>query len=146
MTFLSANVTVIGVNFLSNPFTLSFTSDQFKFELANNLELVKKENASADPNCKWDLIKSTVRSTTIRFKSLQSKFRKDLVENYERKIAKLTFDKDTEEYPLLQFDLQRKIHELNAGLDLLFEEGKAMKYATYLARWYSESNKGSKYF
>ena len=121
-------------------------SDQFKFELANNLELVKKDNASADPNTKWELIKSTVRSTTIRFKSLQSKICKDLAENYEKKIAKLTFEKDTEESPLLQFDFQRKINELNAGLDLLFEEGKAMKYAANLARWYSESNKGSKYF
>ena len=121
-------------------------SDQFKFELANNLDLIKKENALADPNTKWELIKSTVRSTAIRFKSLQSKIWKDLVENYEKKIAKLTLEKDIEESPLLKFDLQRKIHELNAGLDSLFEEGKAMKYAANLARWYSESNKGSKYF
>ena len=121
-------------------------SDQFRLELNKNLEQVKVENDSANPHTKWELIKSTIRSTALKFKGLQSKIRKELVEEYEAKISHKMFLRDSCSDRLGKKDITTDIDNLNKQLDALFSEGKAIKYAGNLARWYGEKDKCSKYF
>ena len=121
-------------------------SDQFKFELKQNLDKIRLENQAANPHTMWELVKATVRSSALRFKGFQSKIRKELVEEYEVKIAQKTYEMDMEEDSLAKCRLNEDIRELNGSLDSLFEEGKALKYASNLARWYKERNKSSAYF
>ena len=121
-------------------------SDQFRLDLCANIEQIKADNPDVDADIHWELIKSTIPSTAIRFKGLKSRIRKEMVENYEVKIAQLSYKRDLEDSPLLRVDFNKRIYELNANLDALFQEGKALKYASNLARWYSENHKNSKYF
>ena len=53
---------------------------------------------------------------------------------------------DTEKSPLIKYHHSQEIGRLNKGLDELFQEGKALRYASSLAKWYSERNKGTSYF
>ena len=110
-------------------------SEQFKIQLSQNIQLIKKDNSNANPHTLWELIKSTIRSTSLRFKGLQKRIRKELVEEYESKIAKKMLQRDQEESGLLKKGFTEEIEYLNHSLDSLFNEGKALKYASNLARW-----------
>ena len=57
-------------------------SDQFRNELIENIKIVKSDNSQADPHVTWELVKSTIRATALRFKSFQSKLCKELVEEF----------------------------------------------------------------
>ena len=94
----------------------------------------------------WEHIKSTVRSTALKFKTFQSKLRKEIVEEYEVKIAKVVHRLDSQESPLLHKSSFEEIAQLQTSLDSMFKEGRALKYAANLAQWYGEKNKNSKYF
>ena len=107
---------------------------------------LRRNNNSANPHTLWELIKATIRAMALRFKSLQSKLRKELVEEYEAKIAFKEDERNNEESYLLKKGISDEIDALNKDLDALFQEGKAIRYASNLARWYNERNKGSKYF
>ena len=120
-------------------------SEQFKIQLSENIQLIKKDNSNANPHTLWELIKSTIRSTSLRFKGLQKQIRKELVEEYESKIAKKMLQRDQEESGLLKKGFTEEIEYLNHSLDSLFNEGKALKYASNLARWYGEKGKCTKY-
>ena len=78
------------------------------------------------------MIKSTIQSTAIRFKSLQKKIRKELIEEYEAKISKKIMERDKEPSLLLKKGFTGDIDHLNYSLDLLFNEGKAINYASKL--------------
>ena len=121
-------------------------SEEFRGLLKNNLSQVKKENKDANPHTLWDIMKSTVRTTALRFKSLQKKIRKELVEELEAKIAKDTIQMDLEPSLLMKANYSEKIQQHNKELDNLFQEGKALKYARNLAKWYGESSKPTAYF
>ena len=121
-------------------------SEQFRLQLKENLDVIKKENSQANPHTRWELIKATVRSTALKFKTFQSKLRKEIVEEYEAKIAKVVHRLDSEESPLLRKGSFEEIAQLQTSLDSMFKEGRALKYAANLARWYGEKNKDSKYF
>ena len=110
-------------------------SEQFKIQLFENIQLIKKDNSNANPHTLWELIKSTIHSTSLRFKGLQKRIRKELVEEYESKIAKKMLQRDQEESGLLKKGFTEEIEYLNHSLDSLFNEGKALKYASNLARW-----------
>ena len=121
-------------------------SDQFRNDLKRNLEIIKSDNKEANPHILWDLIKSTIRSTTLRFKSLQSKIRKELVEELESKIARETLKMDKELSFLIKKSHSDIIAKYNKDLDNLFSEGKALNYARNLAKWYSQKGKPTAYF
>ena len=121
-------------------------SDQFKAQLSENIQMVKKENFGANPHSLWEVIKSTIQSTAIRFKSLQKKIRKELIEKYEVKISRKIMERDKEPSPLLKKGFTEDIECLNYSLDSLFNEGKAINYASKLARRYGEKGKCTKYF
>ena len=95
-------------------------SGQFRLDLCANIRQIKADNPGVDADIHWELIKSTVRSTAIRFKGIQSRIRKEMVENYELKIAQLSYKRDLEDSPLLRVDFNKRINELNANIDALF--------------------------
>ena len=105
------------------PVELCF-SEQFKFDLLENIKQVKAENPEANPHNRWELIKTTIRSTALSFKRTQSKIRKEMVESLELKIAKQTILLDQENSHLLKAGHNEKIKQLNKELDNLFQEGK----------------------
>ena len=121
-------------------------SDQFKVQLTENVTSIKKDNPSANPHTLWELIKSTICSSALKFKGLQKRIRKELVEEYESKFAKKMLERDQEPSSLLKKGFTDEIQYLNHSLDTLFNEGKALKYASNLARWYGEKGKCTKYF
>ena len=113
-------------------------SDQFKRQLSENIEIVRNKNKSANPHTLWELIKMTVGSTAFKFKSLQSCCRKQIIEDFEGKIAKELAMLDKEDSPLLCVDHFDKIAQLTSSLDSMFKEGREVKYAASLAKWYGE--------
>ena len=121
-------------------------SEQFKRELSENIAIIRKENFAANHHTLWELIKATVRSTVFKFKSLQSHCRKQIIEDFEGQIAKELGMLDKEPSPLIRVDHFDKIAQLNASLDSMFKEGRAIQYAANLARWYGERDKPTKYF
>ena len=92
------------------------------------------------------MIKATICSSALKFKGLQKRIRKELVEEYEAKIAQKFLDRDQESSLLLKKGITDDINALNKDLDALFSEGKALRYTSNLARWYGETGKGTKYF
>ena len=92
------------------------------------------------------MIKATIHSSALKFKGLQKRIRKELVEEYEAKIAQKFLERDQDSSCLLKKGLTDYINALNKDLDALFSEDKALKYASNLAHWYGESGKGTKYF
>ena len=121
-------------------------SKQFKLQLKENIVAIKKENSEANPHVLWELIKSTIRATALKFKKYQVKLRKEIVEEFEAKIAQQVHELDREQSLLLRKGRFEEIAKLQTGLDSMFQEGRALKYAANLAKWYSERNKDSKYF
>ena len=99
-------------------------SEQYKVELSEKLNYVRKENPEANPHTLWEIIKATIRSSALRFKSLQSWIRKCLVEEYEVKIARKTHERDMETNVFTKTDLSDEINRLNKSLDSIFEEEK----------------------
>ena len=127
------------------PVDLCF-SDTFRAQLNEALDHVEQDNPNADPLSLWDVKKSTIRSTAIKFKCFQKKIRKEIIESYESKIARETMAMDKEESLLLQATHKETINRLHSDLNNMFQDSKSARYARNLARWYSEKDCPTKYF
>ena len=88
-------------------------STQFKLQLTENINYVRKTNFGANPHTLWEMIKATIRSSALKFKGLQKRIRKELVEEYEAKIAQKFLERDQESSCLLKKGLTDDINALN---------------------------------